>query len=606
MTAAKKCVPLQQKKIMETVTYHPMKRPSPEDICDYIFATSWEVCNKVGGIYTVLSTQAQTLQGALPDHVVYIGPDLGQDGRESDFKEHRHLLSDWTRVARESGINIRIGRWDIPGHPLAVLVDYEPLRPTLDAVKGDMWRDFGVDSLHAYGDYDDASLYALAAGRLVTALYQSGLLKGQRGKAPRVVYQAHEWMSGMGMLYVRRHEPAIATVFTTHATSIGRSIVTNGKPLYDYFEGYHGDQMARELHMEAKHSIERQAAHWADCMTTVSQVTDRECRQLLERPSDVILPNGFDAAFVPQGKNYQTLRAESRRRMLQTAEALLGRPFGRDTLIVSTSGRNDFRCKGFDVFIQACRELQLRNTQNEVLAVIAVPCWRGDARADLLARLRSLRAREAARKRAHARRNSPEKDTCEALPSPFITHELHNWNEDRIVQTLLHSGMASDAGQRVHLLIIPSYLDGHDGVIDLPYYDWLPGCDLCLYPSYYEPWGYTPMEALAFGIPCLTTDLAGIGQWATDTLGHQPHLAEDGIDVIHRSDSNYADAVRSTADAVTTMLAQTPDQRREMGRRCRQLARRADWSHFITYYYEAYDLAMRAAQERCAHHPADK
>lgn len=260
---------------------------------DYIFESSWEVCNKVGGIYTVLSTRAKTLQNTFPDRIFFIGPEFWLDKENPLFTEDTNLLKSWKEHAeKEDNLKIRIGRWNIPGKPIAILVDFQPYFAYKNDIYTQAWADFGVDSLHAYGDYDEASMFSYAAGKVVESFYRF-----QLNESDKVIYQAHEWMTGLGALYIQKHVPEIATIFTTHATSIGRSIAGNNKPLYDYLFAYNGDQMARELNMESKHSIEKQTAHFVDCFTTVSDITNNECKELLDKPADAVLMNGFEGRF---------------------------------------------------------------------------------------------------------------------------------------------------------------------------------------------------------------------------------------------------------------------------------------------------------------------
>ena len=212
---------------------------------EWIFETSWEVCNKVGGIYTVLSSRAKVLSATMGKHLVFIGPDVWKDKENPDFTEDKRLYPAWRKTAADAGLSVRIGRWNIPGEPVAVLIDFTPFFERKNEIYGLSWQYFNVDSLHAYGDYDEASMFSYAAGHFVSLLLRARLLS-EHG----VIYQAHEWMSGLGMLHLKREFPAVATIFTTHATSIGRSIAGNNKLLYKYFSGYNGDQMARELHMD--------------------------------------------------------------------------------------------------------------------------------------------------------------------------------------------------------------------------------------------------------------------------------------------------------------------------------------------------------------------
>ena len=218
---------------------------------DYIFESSWEVCNKVGGIYTVLSTRAKTLQEALQDKIIFIGPDFWKEQESPYFKEESNLFADWQWQAKEQGLKVRVGRWTIPGEPIAILVDFNPYFEKKNEIYGWLWENYGVDSLHAYGDYDEASMFSYAAALVVESFYNHYL-----NLKHKVIYHANEWMCGLGALYINNKLPQIGTIFTTHATSIGRSIAGNMKPLYDYLFAYNGDQMAGELNMQSKHSIE--------------------------------------------------------------------------------------------------------------------------------------------------------------------------------------------------------------------------------------------------------------------------------------------------------------------------------------------------------------
>ena len=543
---------------------------------DFIFEASWEVCNKVGGIYTVLSSRAQTLLKEYGDKLIFLGPDIWQEKNNPDFLEDKKLLKNWREAAAKEGVNVRIGRWQVAGRPVAVLVDFQPFFEQRNSIYGTAWQNFGVQSDKAYGDYDEASMFSYAAARFVEIIYLSLIHKNEK-----VVYQAHEWMAGLGMLHLRKAAPSIATIFTTHATSIGRSITSNNKQLYKYFHGYNGDQMAEELHMDAKHSVEKKSAHFADCFTTVSTFTNEECVQLLEKPADVILPNGFDNAMVPKGSIFTTKRKAARKNLLRVASALLGEELSDKIMIVSTSGRNDFRCKGFDVFLQAMANLNselqhqsIDTCKTCVLALIEVPCWIKQPRKDLQLRLIG--------------KEIPNM----ALPNPYLTHELYNEGEDAILNTMRSLSLMNGRNNPVKVILLPCYLDGEDGIINEPYYEVLLANDLCIYPSYYEPWGYTPLEASAFKIPCITTDLSGFGQWVDATLKHQG-MIEDGVEVLHRNDDNYFDVAQKICNTTMKVLNASKTVRNEMRKNAAALADKAQWSNFIKYYYQAYDFALR-------------
>ncbi|RGH34750.1 glycosyltransferase [Prevotella sp. AM42-24] len=542
---------------------------------DYIFESSWEVCNKVGGIYTVLSTRAKTLTEKLQDRLIFIGPDCWGDKVNPYFSEDTTLYAEWKTEAQKEGLIIKIGRWNIPGEPVAILVDFTPYYAIKDQIYGQLWNDYQVDSLHAYGDYDEASMFSYAAALVVESFYKHVIEKGKK-----VIYHGNEWMTGLGVLYINKHLPEIATVFTTHATSIGRSIAGNNKPLYDYLFAYNGDQMAGELNMQSKHSIEKQTAMFVDCFTTVSDITATECKELLDKPVDFVLPNGFDNSFVPKAAAFTKKRKEARKRLLDVANALMGTDLGDDTLIVSTSGRYEFRNKGIDVYIEAMnRLLRDGNLKKNVLAFIDVPGWVGEPRQDLLERLES----------------GKKYDT--PLEIPEITHWLHNMSHDNVLGMLKYFNMHNRKDDKVKLIFLPCYLTGYDGIINKSYYDIVLGNDLCIYPSYYEPWGYTPLEAVAFKVPCITTDLAGFGLWANQVKGGYSEI-EDGVKVIKRTDYNYSEVADAIKDTVAKYSGMTDAQVKKCRSNADKLSKKALWSHFIEYYYEAYDFALRKAEKR--------
>ena len=549
----------------------------------YIFESSWEVCNKVGGIYTVLSTRAKTLQDILTDRVFFIGPDFWLDKKNPLFKESKSLLKPWRKYAKEvSGLDLRIGRWNIPGEPIAILVDFKPFFEEKNRIFGWAWESFGVDSLHACGDYDESIVFSWAAGKVVESYCRYFGLSAQ----DNVVFQAHEWQTCLAALYVNKFVPEVATIFTTHATTVGRSIAGNNKPLYDYLFAYNGDQMAAELGVESKHSVEKSAAHAVDCFTTVSEITDRECRQLLAKPADVILMNGFENGFVPSPtKAFNEARREARAIMLKVANTLMGTTLDDSTLIVATGGRYEYKNKGIDVFVDALNRLRFEEQlQRPVLAFVMVPAWMKEARQDLKQALK------------------PTTKTLGALSNPRITHELHEpWN-DKVLSQMDWLNIHNMEHDKVKIIFVPCYLDGSDGIFNKHYYDLLAGVDLTVFPSYYEPWGYTPLESVAFHVPCITTDLAGFGLWANSLKGGESQL-EDGVHTIHRSDYNFEDVSEEIKETIKLYLQQDKSQVTTIRRAAKKVAEQALWKHFIRYYYEAYDCALQKRNKRMSLNP---
>ena len=504
---------------------------------DYIFETSWEVCNRVGGIYAVLSTRAASMQAEHPDKVFFFGPDFGAHS-DIYFQEDKKLLKEWKMEngKREMDIPVRVGRWKVPGEPIAILLKFDSLWAQKDAIYAWAWDKFQVQSHAAYGDYDESCLFGYAAGMVMESLHRWIMENGEwkmENRKPSFCMHANEWQTAFSIFYLEDHCPEIATLFTTHATGIGRSIAGNGKPLYDYFEAYNGDQMAYELNMVSKHSVEKQAAHHADCFTTVSPITARECAQLLDKPVDVETLNGFEPTFVPKGKAFDKKRTEAREALRRVASKLLNEPVSENALFVGISGRLEMKNKGIDVFASAMDKLaqkihQSRQEEPEVVIFVMVPYL----------------------DRAPARKG------------------------------------------KVCAVYAPYYLDGHDPLFGKTYYDLLIGLDITVFPSYYEPWGYTPLESCAFHVPTITTSLAGFGAWAAQQKERY------GVDVIDRNDSNYDQVAETIAEDVLRFAHLSPEERERARKEAAAVAKKAEWKHFFKYYRQAYEIALKKRDKR--------
>lgn len=541
--------------------------PSVANQIDLLFETSWEVCNKVGGIYAVLSTKARTLGEQFGDKLIFIGPDLwNEDNPSPYFKERKTLLKQaQQKLQLPWGINIRVGRWDIPGAPQVVLVNPGETARHLSEIYGEMWRDYGVDSLHSYGDYEESCAFAVASAIAIQALTQH-----LKANPSRVVAHFDEWTTGMGLLYIKNREPRISTIFTTHATSIGRSICGNGKPLYDYFHQYNGDQMAVELNMQSKHSLEKAAAHHADCFTTVSEVTARECEQLLQIRPQVVTPNGFEPDFVPKTVKYNRLRKDGREKLLTVAKAVTGHRYGPDTFIIATSGRHESRNKGLDMFLDVLAGLEQElPADQEALAFVLVPGWVKEPSGDVVTNLYF--------------------DGAVKTQPDYLTHRLNNEGEDEVCRRI-EQMQGEGRLKKLRVIYVPSYLDGHDGVVDITYYDLLPALDLTMFPSYYEPWGYTPLESVAFGVPTITDDKAGFGQWVLDNF--QNGLMKSGVYVVDRTDSNYAQAAALIRMAALEYITEDVSLRLKARNLAFLTAAKADWKFFILNYDKAFEIAL--------------
>jgi glycogen synthase len=540
---------------------------------EYIFETSWEVCNMVGGIYTVLSTRAATLQQTHSDKLIFIGPDVWIDKHCPYFEEKPDLYADWIIFTKnEYQLNIRIGRWDIPGKPIAVLVDFIPLLVRKNEIYAQVWEQTGVNSIAANGDYDESSMFGYSTGIIIESYYRFFKLNERN----HVVAHFNEWMTTFGAFYIKNKLPEVATIFTTHATSIGRSIAGNHKPLYDYLKEYNGDQMAYELNMVSKHSTEKTAAHLVDCFTTVSEITGIECEQLLDKKPDVITPNGFEDDFLPKSKNFIAKRNEARAILRKVAETLLGYELTENALFVCTAGRYEYKNKGIDTFLESLKLLtEYKDLSKEIVVFIMVPAHIKGSRIDLASVL-----------------NHPEMKLQST--NRFTTHELYDYYNDNVMSAIHWFHFTNQQTQSVKIIFVPSYLNGADGIFNKSYYDLLIGMDLTVFPSYYEPWGYTPLESVAFSVPTITTDLSGFGQW----VSHNLHEIEQGVGVIHRSDYNGYIVAKHIAEMIYQFAFLSVDEVNEVRKKASVIAEKALWKHFIQFYYKAYNIALLNKNKR--------
>ena len=532
---------------------------------DYLFEVSWEVCNKVGGIYTVIATKALHLKEILGRHHIFIGPDAWMHRSDNpDFIEDNVLYRSWKQQAASEGLRVRIGRWNIPGKPVAILVDFKHYLTESDDILGGFWKDFGVDSISGNWDYKENALFGYAAGKVIESFYLYNLQASDS-----VVAQFHEWQTGAGILQLKRTKLPIATVFTTHATVTGRCIAGNNLPLYDALSSYDGDEIARRFNVVALHSLEKTAAARADVFTTVSDITAKECAQLLGRPVDIVTPNGFENSFTPPSdEEYAHLHDAARERLGKVASAMSGEEVPSNALFICIGGRYEYRNKGIDVFIDALDRLQRSDYEGRsIQAFIMIPSGH----------------------------HGPDKDIVAALSGERVpgyrsqtSHYLQSPEYDIIIRRFRETGLLNAPGDKVKVYFIPSYLTGNDGVFNMPYYDLLCGMDLALFPSYYEPWGYTPLEALAFRVPTLTTTLAGFGLWV------QTHSTEahPGITVLERGDSDYDAVVDGVVGRIREMASLDGEQRALYRENARKVAGIALWQNQLVYYRKAYETAL--------------
>lgn len=538
---------------------------------DYLFEVSWEVCNKVGGIHTVLSTKALTLVNQLGDNYMLIGPDVYREGRVNpEFSEDVELLKDWKQQALTEGLRIRAGRWNIAGNPIAIIVDFTTFISKKDEIFSKFWETYKLDSLSGQWDYIEPALFGYAVGKVIESY-----VKYHQYFNEKIIAQFHEWMTGTGILYLKEKLPQVSTVFTTHATVLGRSLAGNRRPLYRNLGTYNPDNLAREFNITSKQSLEALSARNADAFTTVSDITARECKQFLRKEVDMITPNGFEDSFVPVKEQYEIKRHTARERLTKVASTLFGYALPEDIFMVATSGRYEFRNKGIDLVIDTLGQLNKNpDLSRQVLAFLLVPANHFGPRKNLLRKLQ----------------NEPD----EIHDGSVLTHNLHDAESDPILNRIRSAGLNNRPEDKVKVIFVPSYLNGDDGIFNLPYYDLLIGFDLTLFPSYYEPWGYTPLESIAFSVPTLTTSLSGFGMWVRKEIKDP----DSAVYVIERTDTNDEEVVRAMGQSIIATTSLSPEQFTAAMNKAKEISQLALWDKFIDYYKDAYKIAVGKAEDR--------
>jgi glycogen phosphorylase/synthase len=537
---------------------------------EFLFETSWEVCNKVGGIHTVISTKALNIINEIGNNYILIGPDTWrEDVTNPDFIQDDTLFVDWRNRAISEGLRVRTGRWNIAGKPIVFLVDFTLYFGQQNEIFAKFWETFKLDSISGQWDYVEPALFGYAAGKLIesfTTFYQHH---------HDIVAQFHEWMTGTGILYLKMNAPWVATSFTTHATVLGRSVAGNNRPLYGKMKEYNPIQVAREFNVVAKQSLEKISATEADVFTAVSEITSRECAHFLGKEVDIVTPNGFEDSFVPTPDLFDNKRLEARSRLIKVAEAILGYELSHDCVLVANSGRYEFRNKGIDIFIDAFGKLNTPGKSGkECVAFILIPAYHKGPRQDIVDFI-------------YDKGPLPEGDR-------FLTHSLHYPATDMVLQRISANKLTNSVDSIVKVIFVPSYLNGDDGIFNLPYYDLLIGFDLTIFPSYYEPWGYTPLESLMFSIPTITTSLSGFGLWVK-TYFENPG---NGISVIERTDDNETEVITMISDFISRFVELDAAGIAEARKKAHEISRIAMWDTLVQHYFDAYNHALIHSRER--------
>lgn len=523
---------------------------------DVLFEVCFEACNKVGGIYTVVASKAKKMT-ELIDNYFIIGPyykgKSEQEFVQQEIPEQYKALNEIFATLKNEGIHCHFGIWNIDGKPYTILIDFKKFSEVLDHLKIRYWEEFKIDSMQSGWDFFEPLLWSTAAGKLIEEFQKKYADK-------KIIGHFHEWISGFGILLLKLANSSVKTVFTTHATMLGRSISGNGENLYGMLETMNPEEEAKKHGVMNKFSVERACAHTADAFTTVSEITGLEAEHVLDKKPDVLVLNGLDMREFPS--EITTVKEASRKKLNTFITKYFSAYYPLENQpIIFTSGRYEFHNKGIDVLVQSLKEL---NEHNEKLtALFFVPNGWKNIKEDV--------------KKALSGKLKSNKD----LP-PLCTHDLEHEQNDPLLHALKQAGLDNKKENSVKCIVIPIYLEKDDGILDMEYYHATAGCDLSIFASYYEPWGYTPVESLAVGVPTITSNLAGFGRFI-QSLGNQ-----QSVWVLDRFNKKDTNAIAELSCAIPDMIA-----RKCSSEECQSVVANTDWKDLVKRYEETYNLVLK-------------
>ena len=587
---------------------------------DFVFEVSWEICNKVGGIYTVISSKVGPMMNCYGSHYFAVGPFFPKNLR-GVFEEKappEDLKNIFGRLEKE-GIKCYFGKWLIEGEPNTILVDFSSFSYKTNEIKKELWEKFQVDSLGTvFYDFDEPVVWAYACGRLIEEFRNEK-------KDKIIVGQFHEWLSGSGLLYLKERCIPVATVFTTHATMLGRSISGTGVNMYEIWDQIDPDAKARELGVQAKHLMEKACAKNADCFTTVSETTGNEAEHLLKKKPDIILPNGLDMNKFPTFEEASIKHKLYRERM---KEFLLYfffpyQSFDLDqTLFYFLCSRYEFHGKGIDIFIESLgklnEKLKAENSQKTVVAFIWVPGNVKGIKPEILENRsffedikddvddRSVEIKNRIISLIVSKSEISEKNLFDEefilrnktkvlrlmrkSSPPLTTHDLYDEQNDCIMKAFISAGLTNQSYDRVKVIFYPIYLSGADSLLDLSYYEAIQGSHLGIFPSYYEPWGYTPLEAAALGVPAVTSDLSGFGRYIAEKGQRSKYK---GIYILNRLGKTNSEEVSDLTKILYDYSQFSKAERTRNKIEAKRLSLLVDWQRLIKFYIEAHNFAIK-------------
>lgn len=590
---------------------------------DFIFEISWEICNQVGGIHTVIKTKMSEMVNYYGDNLILIGPYCpkkakGNFKEETEPEDFKKIFEDLER----EGLKIHYGRWLIEEEPKVILLDFTDYWKYVDDIKTELWENYGVDSLNAsysYNyDFNEPVVWSRGVGRVlekIEPLY----------KKKNVVCQFHEWASGAGLLYLKTKNSSFKSVFTTHATMLGRTLADNGIDLYSKLKEFDSVKEAYSYGVEAKHLLERASAQNADVFTTVSEITSLEAKYLLEIKPHVILPNGLS---LNKFNTFEEVAIRHRINKERIKRFLMYYFFPyyhfdiENTLLYFLAGRYEFHNKGIDLFIKSLgrlnEKLKKEKSKKTIVTFFWVPAGprgvkRGliesreileNIKGDLEERWNSIESKmlnEILKEESVSNESLLDESLIKEIKRknlklkrdgapPLSTHDLQNNETDGVLNSFKSEGLLNREEDRVKVIFYPIYLNGNDGLLNLEYEECIEGCHLGVFPSFYEPWGYTPLETAALGVVSATTDVAGFGRFVEDEANR---YKETGVFILPRFGKDEEEEVDGLVEILQKFYKFTHKQRVQNKLKAREIAALADWNVLIKEYIKAHNLALK-------------
>lgn len=592
-----------------------------------LFEVATEVANRVGGIYSVLKSKAPITVAEYKHRYCLIGPlnyaSAATEVEELELKDSKIKQSLDAMSSR--GVKWLYGRWLIEGAPRVLLFDVNSCRGYLDEWKSDLWNLSGIPTPPNDGETNDAILL----GYLV-AWFLGELVFHDRERA--VIAHFHEWLAGVCLPLCRKRRLDVTTVFTTHATLLGRYLCAGSVDFYNNLANFDVDAEAGKRGIYHRYCIERAAAHSADVFTTVSHITAFEAEHLLKRKPDGVLPNGLNVVKFQAVHEFQNLHAVKKEKI---NDFVRGHFYGKydfdleNTLYFFIAGRYEYRNKGADVYVEALARLNHRlkvsGSKKIVVAFIIMPASTRSYTAETLKGQVVIKALEnsvadisknvekrllehCARYQQHGQ-EVPTLDELikpadrvllkrrvyalkrDSLP-PIVTHNMNDDANDPILNQIRRVSLFNNPEDRVKMIFHPEFLNSNNPILPLDYDEFVRGCHLGVFPSYYEPWGYTPAECTVMGVPSITTNLSGFGGYMEDLI---ENASDYGIYIVDRRMKSVDESINQLTDYMFEFVSKSRRQRINQRNRTERLSELLDWKRMGLEYIKARQLALKRA-----------